>query len=162
MLYVVSEAVALIAFSCLYRLHPSQDIDSRRIYRGTIFSTEAEISRTTEQIEAFCEQWDAQPKQQYLAMMSVEELCVATMNNGFRGKTDGFIQIVLIALEEGGFELHVRDNAASFNPLAMELSGQVGDDDANLDALGIMTIKKKARSFSYRHFQGFNTVIIQI
>ena len=33
---------------------------------------------------------------------------------------------------------------------------------ANLDALGIMTIKKKARSFSYRHFQGFNTVIIQI
>ncbi len=161
-LYVLSEALALVIFSIRYKLHPPETHDNGRIYRGTIYSTGDEVSRTTEQIEAFCERWEAHPKQQYMAMMSVEELCVATMDNGFQGKADGFIQIVLIALEDGGFELHIRDNAASFNPLAMELAGNVGDEDTNLDALGIMTIKKKARSFSYRHFQGFNTVIIQI
>ncbi len=161
-LYAVSEALALILFSLLYQLHGRQETDDGRVFRQTIYSTGSEVSRVTEEIDSFCERWDALPAQQYMAMMSVEEICVATMTNGFRGKEDGFIQIVLVALEDGGFELHIRDNAASFNPLAMELTGNVGDDSANLDALGIMTVKKKAKSFSYRHFQGFNTVIIQI
>ena len=95
-------------------------------------------------------------------MMSVEEICVATLNSGFQGKADGFIQIVLIALEEGGFELHIRDNAASFNPLALEMKENPDAEGANLDALGIVAIRRKTKSFSYRHFQGFNTVIIRI
>ena len=160
--YALSEALALIAFSVLYKVYLPKGFDDGRIYRGTIYSKGDEVSRTTEQIEAFCERWEAMPGQQYMAMMSVEEICVATMDNGFMGKEEGFIQIVLIALDEGGFELHIRDNAASFNPLAMELTGSIADEGANLNALGIMTIKKKAKRFLYRHFQGFNTVIIEI
>ena len=161
-LYAASEALALIDFSVLYRLYMRKRPDDERVYRSTIYSIGSEVSRTTEEIESFCERWEALPGQQYMAMMSVEEICVATMTNGFQGKEDGFIQIVLVALEDGGFELHIRDNAASFNPLAMEMTGNVVDNETNLDALGIVTIKKKARSFSYRHFQGFNTVIIRI
>ena len=77
-------------------------------------------------------------------------------------KEDGFIQIVLVALEDGSFTLHIRDNAETFNPLAMELDGDIMDENANLEALGIAAIRKKASSFSYRHYQGFNTVIIQM
>ena len=160
--FIAGEAIALIAFSVLFRLDPPKGFDSKRVFRATIYSTDDEISRTTQQIEAFCEQWDASPVQQYMAMMSLEEICVATMANGFKGKDEGFIQIVLVALEDGGFELHIRDNAASFNPLAMELTGSLDDEGTNLDALGIAAIKKKAKSFSYRRFQGFNTVIIHL
>lgn len=95
-------------------------------------------------------------------MMCVEETCVATMSNGFQGKKDGFIQIVLMDLEEGGFGVHIRDNAASFNPLSMKLKGKVGNEGANMDALGIETIRKKADKFAYQHYQGFNTVVIPI
>lgn len=161
-LYAASEALALIAFSVLYWRHHARSRGDERVYRSTIYSVGSEVSRTTGEIEAFCERWGARPAQQYMTMMSVEEICVATMTNGFQGKADGFIQIVLIALEEGDFELHIRDNADSFNPLALELQGKADEENANLDALGIMAIKKKAKSFSYRHFQGFNTVIIQI
>ena len=160
--FIAGETLALIAFSLLYKLDPPKGFDNKRVFRATILSTDDEISRTTEEIEAFCEQWDASPVQQYMAMMSLEEICVATMANGFRGKEKGFIQIVLVALEDGGFELHIRDNAASFNPLAMEMTGSLDDEGTNLDALGIAAIKKKAKSFSYRRFQGFNTVIIQL
>lgn len=161
-MYVLAELLTLLGFGIAHRLKKSPPEDASRVFQSTIFSSENEISRTSEEIEAFCERWGANPAQRYVAMMAVEEICVATLNSGFHGRKDGFIQIVLVALEEGGFELHIRDNAASFNPLAMELNGKVGDESTNLDALGIMMIKKRAKDFSYRHFQGFNTVIIQI
>ncbi len=161
-MYVAAEALTLCVYGVLYLVRKQKKTDNERVFRSTIYSTETEVSRTTEQIEAFCERWNANPGQQYLAMMAVEEICLAMMNSGFHGKKDGFIQIVLVALEQGGFELHIRDNAASFNPLAMEMKGNPGDQDADLDALGILMIRKKAKSLAYRHFQGFNTVIIQI
>ena len=94
--------------------------------------------------------------------MAVEELCVATLDNGFRGKADGFFQITLVVREDGNLEVHIRDNADSFNPFAMEMNAAASDENANLDALGVVTIKKKAKEFSYRHYQGFNTVILRL
>ena len=158
----MADSAPLILFSVWNRTRPLGSFDQNRVFRSTLFSTSNEISRTTGEIEAFAERWSASPRERNLAMMAVEEICVATMNSGFQGKKDGFIQIVLIALENGGFRLHIRDNASSFNPLAMELGGKVTDENANLDALGIMAIRKKAREFSYRHYQGFNTVIIEL
>ena len=161
-LFLIAEAAA-VAVSVLWRrLRPGRGFDPERVFRATLYSTSNEISRTTEEIQAFAEKWAATPAQQYMTMMAVEEICVATMNNGFRGEADGFIQIVLVAAENHGFVLHIRDNAASFNPLAMELGGKVTDEHANLEALGVAMIRKKARDFSYRHYQGFNTVIINL
>ena len=68
----------------------------------------------------------------------------------------------MIALEDGSMELHIRDNADSFNPLAMEMNGAATDEDVDFSALGISAIKKKVKEFSYRHYQGFNTVIIRL
>ena len=162
LLYLISEAVSLILFGVWYRFVKEKQLDPGRVFRTTLYSNSNEISRVTGEIEAFAGRWDASPGQRYMTMMAMEEICVATMNNGFMGKEDGFIQIVLVALEDGSFTLHIRDNAETFNPLAMELGGNIMDENANLEALGIAAIRKKASSFSYRHYQGFNTVIIQM
>ena len=162
LLYLISEAVSLILFGVWYRFVKEKQLDPGRVFRTTLYSNSNEISRVTGEIEAFAGRWDASPGQRYMTMMAMEEICVATMNNGFMGKEDGFIQIVLVALEDGSFTLHIRDNAETFNPLAMELDGDIMDENANLEALGIAAIRKKASSFSYRHYQGFNTVIIQM
>lgn len=161
-LYLVSEAVSLAFFFAWSRFAKAERFDPERVFRSTLYSTSNEISRVTGEIEAFAERWNASPGQRYLTMMAVEEICVATMNNGFMGKKDGFIQIVLVSLEDHSFTLHIRDNAETFNPLAMEMGGDIMDENTNLEALGIDTIRKKARSFSYRHYQGFNTVIIHM
>ncbi len=161
-LYLLTEALALTAFGIYRRFSFRPPFDRERIFRKTIYSRGVEISETTEQIETFCQKWEIPVKQQYIAAMAVEELCVATLDNGFRGKEDGFFQITMLVLEDGRLEVHIRDNADSFNPFAMEMHSNAADDDANLDALGVVTIKKKAKEFSYRHYQGFNTVILRL
>lgn len=159
--YPLTEVLTLLIFSVLNRRFADSKFDTHRVYRKTLYSRSSEISEASEEISGFCADWGATPKQQYMTSMALEELCVATMNNGFQGKDDGFIQITLIALDDQTFELHIRDNADSFNPLAMEMKGTALDDD-NLAALGVVAIKKNAKEFSYRHFQGFNTVIISL
>ena len=161
-LFLVSETLSLIFFMFWQKFRPAPADDEERIFRKTLYSNSAEISETTGEIMNFCERWNATPLQQHMTMMAMEELCIAMMENGFKGKADGFIQIVLLAGTDGIFELHIRDNADSFNPLAMEPAGSVTDENVNLNAIGIMAIKKKAKQFYYRHYQGFNTLIIRI
>lgn len=75
-------------------------------------------------------------------------------------KSSGFIQITVLALDDGTFELHLRDNAVEFNPFSLE-GGYVLDSD-DLDATGILMIRRRAREFFYRRFQGFNTLVITV
>ena len=158
LLYPLTEALSLAVFAIYKRMVHTPPFERDRIFRKTIYSNTLAITDTTQEIEAFCERWDLSPRQQYSAAMALEEICVAMLDNGFRGSENGFIQITLIAREDGELKLHIRDNAASFNPLAMEMDAVSVDGDSNLDALGIMAIKKKAKGFAYRRYQGFNTV----
>ena len=161
-LFVLTEAFSLLVFMIYKRFRRRPPFVRERVFRKTFYSNGREISGATEEIGAFCEKWELSPRQQYIAAMATEEICVATMDKGFRGKENGFIQITLIAEEDGSLELHIRDNADSFNPLAMEMNAKASEDGADLDALGIMAIKKRAKEFQYRRYQGFNTVIIRL
>ena len=40
--------------------------------------------------------------------------------------------------------------------------GDIDDDDSDFNALGMDVIKKKAKSFYYRRYQGFNTMVVKI
>lgn len=163
LVYPVTEGLALAAFFLWRERFGTKDsFPEERAYRRTITSRTSEITDTAVEIEEFCERWEAAPAQQYFMSMSVEEICVATLQTGFGGMEDGFIQITLIALEDGTFELHVRDNAAFFNPFSLESEKVSSVSGVDLDALGVMAIKKKARDFYYRNHQGFNTVIFRI
>ena len=93
--------------------------------------------------------------------MVVEEICGAIVNNAFCDTEDIYLQITLIAYESGLFELHIRDNASTFNPFEMKSKTiSIEDSDEELDGLGVMMVKKKAKTFYYRRYQGFNTLTV--
>ena len=123
-------------------------------------------------IEEFLERWEAAPNQQYFVAMAAEEICLSIMQKGFGqeslGKSPeekdraGYIQVTLVALEDGDFELHIRDDAVKFNPFSMKTAKADLDGDWDPDAIGILVIKEKSKDFFYRRYQGFNTMVIRI
>ncbi len=139
-------------------------IDEERIFRRTILSTSTDVGAASADLEAFCERWDAEARQQYTVMMTVEELGLAILKFGFHGRKDGYIQITVIAQESGDFELHLRDDAVTFDPFSVETKtlDQTGDTDEALDTVGLLMIKKRAKEFQYRRYQGFNSLIVKI
>jgi putative MATE family efflux protein len=162
-LYPATEVVSLLAFA-LYRKAAKSGppkFDTGRVFVGTIRNRNEEFTPLLTEITAFCEQWQATAKQLYFVAMTVEELCAVIMSKGF-GEADGVIQVTLIAGEDGVFDLHIRDSAVSFNPFAMKTEKAGGKGDFNMDAIGMLVIKEKAKEFFYRRYQGFNTLIVKI
>ena len=87
---------------------------------------------------------------------------MAIISKAFAFQEDGYIQITLIACEDGGFQLHVRDNAAGFDPFSLE-TGKIGEgENFDMDAIGMLMVKKQAKSFFYRQYQGFNTLVVSM
>ncbi len=101
-------------------------------------------------------------KQRMLATMTVEEIGMAILQRGFQGRTDGYIQLTAIMQENGLLELHLRDDATTFNPFSMDTRRASQDGDFDMDSMGVLVIKKRAKEFFYRRYQGFNTLIIRI
>lgn len=116
----------------------------------------------TSQTEEFCEKWEASPQQQYYVILTVEEICQAIINNGFTNLKDNYIEITLIANEDGSFELHIRDNATKFNPFDMKTFKIDKNLDNDLDSIGILMIKKNVKQMFYRRYQGFNTLTVLV
>ena len=56
----------------------------------------------------------------------------------------------------------MRDDATSFNPFDMNTEKASADGDFDMDSMGVLVIKKRAKEFFYRRYQGFNTLIIRI
>ena len=121
----------------------------------------AELGRATQEIEEFCDRWEASMKQQYFVQMTVEEICGAIIAKGFQGGEDDMIQITLAAEDNGLFTLNLRDSAVRFNPFEMARTAD-GDPDPDFNAVGMQVIKTKAISFYYRRYQGFNTMVVKI
>ena len=94
--------------------------------------------------------------------MAVEEISLAIIENAFSKQKDGFIEITLIAQEDQEFELHIRDNAVSFNPFLLNSEKVGATDGFNEEAMGMMVIKSKCKHFFYRRYQGFNTLVVRI
>ncbi len=136
-------------------------VDEKRILNILIVSNEKEVKIPVDEIEEFCGNWGANFKQTYYVTMVVEEICGAIVNNAFCNTTDIYLQITLIAYESGLFELHIRDNASTFNPFEMQSKTiSIEDSEEELDGLGVMMVKKKAKTFYYRRYQGFNTLTV--
>ena len=163
-LFPVTELVSLgiFALSAVGGRYVVAQIDPERVLQRTIPSTAADVGAVSQELEEFCQRWDAQIRQQYFVTMAVEELGMAILQHGFSGRADGYIQITVIALEDGTFELHLRDDAVTFDPFSLD-TARAGEEDAfDVDSLGVMVIKQRAKSFFYRRYQGFNTLIIRI
>lgn len=164
LLFLLTEAGALFIFLLLgiggrYR---GTEIAEDRIFQRTILSNAADVVDVSQALEAFCEERGADRKQQLLATMTIEEIGMAILTHGFCGRTDGYIQITAIMQENGLLELHLRDDATTFNPFDMNTRRAGAGEYFDMDSMGVLVIKERAKEFFYRRYQGFNTLIIQI
>lgn len=163
-LFPATEALALAAFGALALSgrFKAQDMDPQRIFQRTVSSNAQDVGAVSQELEAFCEKWDANARQSYFVTMAVEELGMAILQHGFAGRTDGYIQITAIALPDGDFELHMRDDAVTFDPFSLNTRRMDDLDQCDMDAIGVLVIKQRAKTFFYRRYQGFNVLSVKI
>jgi putative MATE family efflux protein len=164
LLFLLTEAGALLIFLLFgangrYRM---EEISEERIFQRTILSTSKDVMDVCRKLEMFCDKWGAGMKQQLLVTMTIEEIGMVILKHGFQGRTDGYIQITVIAQEDGIVELHLRDDATTFNPFEMKTQRASEDGEFDMDSMGVLVIKKRAKEFFYRRYQGFNTLVIKI
>lgn len=161
-LFPVTEIVSLLLFELWVRKREKNDFDQKRIYRKTIENKNEDMGEMLREVEEFCGMWNASMKQTYFVTMTVEEICSLIIAKAFGSGNRGYIEITLIALEDGEFELHIRDNAQIFNPFSLETERVSKGGDYDMDAMGMLVIRQKAKQFYYRQYQGFNSLIVKI
>ena len=161
-LYPATEIGAVAVFLSRRPLKGLDTLAPERIFRRTIHSRNEEAACLVADIEAFCEAWEATPRQTYYVTMAAEELCTVIQLKGFQNQPDGFMQITLIAEENGDFSLLMRDNAVSFDPFSMKTQRMGSGEGVDMDAMGVLVLREKAKDFFYRRYQGFNSLIIKI
>ncbi len=155
--YPLNEYLSFGIFKLLEKRIRKPEVPEERIYHCMIENKMSDFSSLLSETQAFCEKWGADEKQQYFVNMSVEEVCQVIMKYAFSEEEGSYIEITLIARENGEIELHLRDNAKTFDPFSQQKEGEW-----NLDLMGVMVVKEKAKDFLYRRYQGFNTTIIKI
>ncbi len=162
-IFPVTEISSLILFFVWQRMRGAEkNFDREKIYSKTIENRNEDLAELTLEIESFCERWNANIRQKYFVTMTVEEICLVIMEKAFSKNAAGHIQITLIALEDGDFELHIRDSAVSFNPFSLSAKKINEDGDCDLDGVGMLVIRQKAKSFFYRKYQGYNSLVVRI
>lgn len=160
LLFPITEIVTYVLYRVRQNRQPIPHSKEQLVFSHTIGNQLEELSAVVEELEQFCDKYHTTPRQGYYLCMAVEELCTVIMNEGFQGES-GLIQITLLVLADGVCELRFRDSAHAFDPFSLN-SGKLDEHDCNLDALGILAIKERAKSFSYRQYQGFNTLVVRI
>ena len=162
--FPVTELLSLGLFFLWRRLYPAaqESFPPERVFHRQIRSHTGELGDLSRDVADFCLRWGASPRQRYLVDLTIEEIGVVIISKAFVSQPDGYLQITLVACEDGGFRLHVRDNAACFDPFSLE-TGRVGEgEDFDMDAIGMLMVKKQAKDFFYRQYQGFNTLVVSI
>lgn len=164
LLFLFTEAGSLAVFLLLSIGGRFKERDTERcsVFQRTILSNASDVMDVCRELEVFCEEQGADMKQQMLATMTLEEIGMAILTHGFRGRTDGYIQLTAIMHETGTLELHLRDDATTFNPFDMDTRRAGSEADVDMDSMGVLVIKQRAKDFFYRRYQGFNTLIIKI
>ena len=112
------------------------ELPEERIFQRTILSNAEDVMDVCRELEAFCEVWGADMKQQMISNMTVEELGMAILKHGFQGRTDGYLQLTAIMDESGVLELHLRDDATTFNPFTLDTSRASRDEAFDMDGMG--------------------------
>lgn len=140
-------------------------LDTAPICQRMIQDSTADLAALLEQTEAFCENQNASMSQSFFVNMAVEEMCQTIFSrSAASGRQDIYIQMTLFPLGDGQFELHLRDNAPAFDPFSLHTQriGEAENEEAAMDSMGVLMVKKKAKECYYRHYQGFNTLTVRI
>ena len=163
----VSLAIAGVWQAVLKRKRRLQivDLDETPIFHRMLQQDNQELSGLLEECEEFCAQQGANMQQTFFVTMAVEEMSQAIFAHAQEsGRSGIYIQITLFQSEPGVFDLHIRDNAMAFDPFSLHTNkiSEADSEEIAMDSMGVLMVKKKAKEFYYRHFQGFNTLLVRI
>ena len=92
--------------------------------------------------------WRVMPRRMFLRMFPLTLISTVTW---------------ALAVEEGPrYLLHIRNSAPYFNPLDMKMERVRKDMESEImDSIGVMMIREKASSISFRNYQGYNVVTVE-
>lgn len=141
------------------------DLDDAPIFHRMLQQDNQELSGLLEECEEFCAMQGAKMQQTFFVTMAVEEMSQAIFAHAREsGRSGIYIQITLFQSEPGVFDLHIRDNAMAFDPFSLHTNkiSEADSEELAMDSMGVLMVKKKAKEFYYRHFQGFNTLLVRI
>ena len=84
------------------------------------------------------------------------------MAQAFSGKPGEYIRVTLAQEKGPRYVLHIRNSAPYFNPLDMRMEKARDDMTSEvMDSIGVMMVQKKAKSLSYRNYQGYNVMTVE-
>lgn len=141
------------------------DLDEAPIFHRMLQQDTKELSGLLEECEEFCTMQGASMQQTFFVTMALEEMSQAIFTHAQESeRSDIYIQITLFQSEPGVFDLHIRDNAMAFDPFSLRTHRitETDNEEVAMDSMGVLMVKKKAKEFYYRHFQGFNTLLVRI
>lgn len=141
------------------------DLEEAPIFHCMLQQDNQELSGLLEECEEFCAMQGAKMQQTFFVTMAVEEMSQAIFAHAREsGRSGIYIQITLFQSEPGIFDLHIRDNAMAFDPFSLHTNkiSEADSEEMAMDSMGVLMVKEKAKEFYYRHFQGFNTLLVRI
>ena len=113
------------------------------------------------ELEAFCEAQEIPMKKAVQIQLAAEELCLVTMEKAFTGKANEYIQVTMYQDHNDDYILRIRNSAPYFNPFLMK-TGRLQQDvkEEFLESMGVMLVKKQAKSIFFRNYEGFNVILV--
>ncbi len=168
----IATLIALLCFLHFYRkdgesailLIPAENAQEGPAYQVLIQDKYEDIPQISADLELFCEEHDVPMKKQYAISLCMEELVVNIIQMGFRKERDNYIDIKVSVLPDQRVVLRIRDDAVEFDPTnSQEASlNDLMDDSHHEDhnELGLLMVKKMAKSYSYKRMVGFNNFMV--
>ena len=155
----LSLLVTILAHTVFVRRRSEKKIP---VISCTMTNDDHELGTVIARLEQFCAAHEVPAGTAVQLQLAVEELCAVTMRQAFSGKPGEYIRITL-AVEDGPrYLLHIRNSAPYFNPLDMKMERVRKDMESEImDSIGVMMIREKASSISFRNYQGYNVVTVE-
>lgn len=160
-LFPATEILCFVIFLLCRNKFMIPGLAKERVFQTTIQGNEETINDASISVGEFCENWGCDLKRQYIMTLTIEEIAMAILVHGLKNVKNGYIQITVLAFENGDFEIHLRDNAVTFNPFSLEKEEKL-ENNEDFTAVGVDIIRKKATLFHYRRYQGFNALIVRL
>lgn len=162
LIFPLTEIGTCLLFRLLARIRGGYAVEllpEDRIYSKTVSGNTTDVMAADREIEAFCEARGVDARRVYTITLAVEEICATIVKNGMK---DGHIRITLLDVPDGDVILMLRYNDDYFNPFSLQTEKASAEGDFDMDAMGILMIRKQAKDFAYRRYQGLNSLVVRL
>ena len=162
LVFPLAEIGAWTLFRLVARIRSSYEVRllaEERIYQKTVSGSTEDVMAADREIEAFCERRGVDAKRAYAVTLAVEEICATIVKNGMK---DGYICITLLDDPDGDIILMLRYNDDYFNPFSLQTNRANAEGNFDMDAMGILMIRKQSKDFVYRRYQGLNSLVVRL